>query len=320
MIDTVLVGVTATDAKLTGPSAEALTAARAIATDVHAVWLADGEADLEALGQFGAATVWVPGEPVNLAVTAAAAHLVGQAAEQAGAGLIVLPSTFAAKDIAGELAAASGSGAVVDATAVELDGEDVVATKSVLAGTWTTTCAALGPRPIITLKPNSVPAAPADNPAQCHTEQVAVQLPERAARVRVVSSTPHEHTSGVPLDQAATVVVGGRGVEGDFTQVAELADVLGGAVGATRVATDEGWIEHAAQIGQTGTMISPRLYIGCGVSGAIHHTAGMQAAQTIVAINNDPDAPLMEMADLAIVGDVNDVVPQAIEHLRGGQG
>ena len=112
------------------------------------------------------------------------------------------------------------------------------------------------------------------------------------------------------------VVVGGGGTEGDFTPIEELADVLGAAVGATRVATDEGWIDHSAQIGQTGVTVAPRLYIGAGVSGAIHHRSGMQAAETIVAVNTDPDAPIFELADLGIVGDLTEVLPQAAAEIR----
>ena len=123
--------------------------------------------------------------------------------------------------------------------------------------------------------------------------------------------------SGRPdLSAAQVVVVGGRGTEGDFSLVAELADVLGGAVGATRVATDEGWIDHEAQIGQTGVTVSPRLYIGAGVSGAVHHRGGMQSAGTIVAVNNDPEAPIFEIADLGIVGDLQTVLPAATQELR----
>src|SRR5690606_25969948 len=123
--------------------------------------------------------------------------------------------------------------------------------------------------------------------------------------------------SGRPdLATAATVVVGGRGTQGDFTLLEELADVLGGSVGATRVAVDEGWVGHELQVGQTGVTINPVLYISAGVSGAIHHVGGMRAAQTVVAVNEDPDAPLMELADYAIVGDLTSVLPRLTARLR----
>ena len=123
-------------------------------------------------------------------------------------------------------------------------------------------------------------------------------------------------TVGPDLGSASIVVVGGRGTEGDFSVVEELADVLGGAVGATRVATDEGWIGHDAQIGQTGVTIAPRLYVGVGVSGAVHHRGGMQASGTIVAVNSDPDAPIFEIADFGVIGDLFTVVPQAAAEIR----
>nr|WP_281372998.1 FAD-binding protein [Kineococcus aurantiacus] len=122
------------------------------------------------------------------------------------------------------------------------------------------------------------------------------------------------------MAEAEVVVVGGRGVEGDFTAVEELADVLGGAVGATRVATDEGWIGHEAQVGQTGVTISPRLYVGAGVSGAVHHKGGMAASGVVVAINNDPDAPIFEFADYGVVGDLGEVLPALTAELRARRG
>jgi electron transfer flavoprotein alpha subunit len=143
-----------------------------------------------------------------------------------------------------------------------------------------------------------------------------LDVPARAVRVEVVERTPVAPSDRPDLASADTVVVGGRGTEGDFGPLEELADVLGAAVGATRVATDEGWIGHEAQIGQTGVTVSPRLYIGAGVSGAVHHRGGMQASGTIVAINPDPEAPIFEIADYGIVGDLFTVVPALTAELR----
>jgi electron transfer flavoprotein alpha subunit len=134
--------------------------------------------------------------------------------------------------------------------------------------------------------------------------------------VRLVERTERPASGRPDLASAHVVVAGGRGTEGDFSAVEELADVLGAAVGATRVATDEGWIGHDAQIGQTGVTVSPRLYIGAGISGAVHHRGGMQASGTIVAVNSDPDAPIFEIADFGVVGDLFQVLPQAAAELR----
>ena len=159
--------------------------------------------------------------------------------------------------------------------------------------------------------PSTVEGAPAPQVGE-HT----VTVSDKARRVTLVERTERPASGRPDLGSASIVVVGGRGTEGDFSVVEELADVLGGAVGATRVATDEGWIGHDAQIGQTGVTIAPRLYVGVGVSGAVHHRGGMQASGTIVAINSDPDAPIFEIADFGVVGDLFTVLPQAVAEIR----
>ena len=146
-------------------------------------------------------------------------------------------------------------------------------------------------------------------------EPLEVPVSAEAAAVRLVSREATSVASGPVLSEARTVVVGGRGVDGDFDLVRSLAQPLDAAVGATRVACDEGWIERSAQIGQTGETVSPRLYIGLGVSGAVHHTSGIQGAGTVVAICDDSEAPIFEMADFGVVGDVTEVVPQLVEEL-----
>jgi len=309
-----LVVVDHVDGALTAPSAEVLTLARSLtAGPVSAVAL---EApDTAALGRHGASTVYVPAlDGLSPTVSAVAAEAVLAAVRQTDPAAVLLVSSFAGKELSARLAVALDSGAVVDATGVTVDGGALVASKVVLQGTWETTCEVTRGVPVIAVKPTVVEAAAVDG-AEPEVVAVPVEFSDAARAVRVLSRT--EHPRGrAPLGEARAVVVGGRGVEGDFSLVTELADELGAAVGATRVATDEGWIEHAAQVGQTGVTISPRLYIGVGVSGAIHHTAGMQAAQTVVAVNSDPEAPIFEMADLGIVGDLNDVLPQAIAELR----
>jgi electron transfer flavoprotein alpha subunit len=313
----VLVVVDHSGGALTGPSAEALTLARTLAGDGGVVAVALEAPDLPALGRYGATEVDVPdlgGRSAEVAAVAAEAVLAVVARTQPAAVLLV--SSFAGKEVTARLAVALGSGAIVDATGVEVteDGSLAVA-KVVLQGSWDTTCTVRRGVPVIALKPTSVDAVAVDGPEPA-VVSLPVELSEVAKAVRVVSRTEHPRGGRAPLAEAKAVVVGGRGVDGDFGLVEQLADEIGAAVGATRVATDEGWIDHAAQIGQTGVTIAPRLYIGVGVSGAIHHTAGMQAAETIVAVNNDPEAPIFEMADLGIVGDLGDVLPQALEELR----
>ncbi|WP_127131673.1 electron transfer flavoprotein subunit alpha/FixB family protein [Georgenia sp. SYP-B2076] len=314
----VLVVVDHVGGALTAPSAEVLTLARTLAgpAGVAAAALTDAP-DLDALGRYGVGTVHVPElDGLSPEVTAVAAEAVLAVAREVEPAAVLLVSTFAGKELAARLAVALGSGAIVDATGVAVTADGTLAvSKTVLQGTWDTTCAVTRGVPVVALKPTAAEAVPAPSGAATAVS-VPVGFSAGARAVRVVSRTEHPRGGRAPLSEAKVVVVGGRGVDGDFTLVEELADELGAAVGATRVATDEGWIEHSAQVGQTGVTISPRLYIGAGVSGAIHHTAGMQAAETVVAINNDPEAPIFEMADLGVVGDVSDVLSQAIAELR----
>lgn len=303
---------------LTGPSAEVLTLARSLtAGGVDAVALTDAP-DTAALAAQGVRRVYVP-ELGGLApeVGAVAAEAVLAAVADAAPAAVLLVSSFAGKEVAARLAVGLGSGAVVDATGVA-PAEDgaLVVSKTVLQGTWDTTCAVTRGVPVIAVKPTAVEATAAPAPGPAEPRPLPVAFSDLARAVRRVSRTERPRGGRAPLAEARTVVVGGRGVDGDFTLVEQLADELGGAVGATRVATDEGWIDHTAQVGQTGVTVSPRLYVGVGVSGAIHHTAGMQSAEVVVAVNEDPEAPIFEMADLGIVGDLNEVLPQAIAELR----
>jgi len=285
---------------------------------VHGVWVDPAGPDAEALadlGAHGAVTVHVvdPGGRHHLTpvIAEAVQGVVAAVAPRA----VLLTNSFEHKEVAAVLGVRTGAGVVVDAAAVdEHDGRFVV-TKSVFAATWTTRCLIRTSLAVIAVKPNAAEAARTDAgpaPIDEHSFDAAgaargVELVERAERA----------PSGRPdLSAAQVVVVGGRGTEGDFSLVSALADVLGGAVGATRVATDEGWIDHEAQIGQTGVTVSPRLYIGAGVSGAVHHRGGMQSAGTIVAVNSDPEAPIFEIADLGIVGDLRTVLPAATAELR----
>lgn len=307
---------------LTTPSAEILTLARQLAGDGEVVAMSlDPDPDVARLGAYGAATVHVPdlaGLPAESSAVAGEAVLAVCAQVRPAAVLLV--SSFAGKELAARLAVSLASGAVVDATAVEVREGAVTASKPVFAGTWSTTCAVTRGTPVVAVKPTSVEAVEVTGPVEARVAGVPVEFSAAARAVELVSRTERPAGGRPPLAEAKVVVVGGRGVDGDFSLVEELADEIGGAVGATRVATDEGWIDHSAQVGQTGVTISPRLYIGAGVSGAVHHTAGIQAAETIVAVTDDPDAPIFEMADFGVVGDLNDVLPQAIAELRRRRG
>lgn len=312
------------DGTLRAPVRELLTLAREVAGDaaVHGVWAGDQDpaAALPALAAQGVSTVHRLVVDADVHLSAVLADGLQAALATSGAALLLLVSSFENKEAAARLAVRTGAGVVTDADGLGVEDGRVVAHKTVLAGTWTTRCAVVAPSAVVTVKANAVAAQDVATPSTPEVVDLAVTVGAGSTRVRLVERTEHAASGRPDLGSAHVVVVGGRGTEGDFAVVEELADVLGGAVGATRVATDEGWIGHDAQIGQTGVTVSPRLYVGAGVSGAVHHRGGMQASGTIVAVNSDPDAPIFEIADFGIVGDLFTVLPQASAELRRLQG
>ena len=318
----VLVDLETAESAPTGPSLELLTAARGLTGgDVIALALQPlGEPARAALAGAGATRLLTAdlGESVHLPATAADAVVAAVGTVQPAAVLVV--SDYRGKELAGRAAVLLDSACVSDATALEAGGagDDSVlrASKLVLSGSWSTTVSvgSAGSAPIIAVRPGIAEVSAADG-APLTAEPLEVPVSAEATAVRLVSREATSVASGPALTEARIVVVGGRGVDGDFDLVRSLAEPLGAAVGATRVACDEGWIERSAQIGQTGETISPRLYIGLGVSGAVHHTSGIQGAGTVVAICDDSEAPIFEMADFGVVGDVTEVVPQLVEEL-----
>ena len=224
------------------------------------------------------------------------------------------------RDVAGAMSATLGWGVLSNALgATWADGGPVVE-MSVFGGKLTTTSRFTGPTGIVTVRPNVVTAAPSKAAGSVEVvEAVGGDLRQPAVRVaeRVV-----EAGTAAPIEEAKVIVAGGRGVGGPdgFRLVEQIAEALGGAVGATRAAVDAGWIPYGQQIGQTGKIVKPQLYLALGISGAIQHKVGMQTAETIVAVNRDPDAPIADFADLVVIGDLFEVGPALLAELRARSG
>jgi electron transfer flavoprotein alpha subunit len=299
---------------------EALTAARALGEPSAVVLGAPGSAAgvRDSLAEYGAAKVYVAENPeiddyLVLPKVDVLAFLVAAKAPRA----VVIPSTPEGRELAARLAVRTGSGFLTDVVDIASDG---TATQVVFAGQFVVHSIVTTGTPIYTLRGNSVAPVPAA--AAADEEAVEVLISDAARRTQVLDRVV-ERAGGRPeLTEASVVVAGGRGVASaaNFSIVEDLADSLGGAVGASRAAVDSGFYPHAFQIGQTGKSVSPELYVAIGISGAIQHRAGMQTSKIIVAINKDPEAPIFELADFGIVGDLFQVTPRATELVKARRG
>lgn len=295
-------------------SLELVTLARRIGDPVVVVIGPEAAATAPALGEYGATVVVAVDAPeVVDHLVAPAAETLAQLVARFSPAAVLVPSSTSGKETAGRLAIKIGSGMITDAVEVDVEDGRVVATKSVFAGDWATRCTVTHGIPIVCVKPNAV--APEKAPAQPTVESFVPDLPESALAARIVDRSPREAGGRPDLAEAAVVVSGGRGTQGDFAPVETLADALGGAVGASRAAVDAGWYPHTNQVGQTGKTVSPQLYVAAGISGAVQHRAGMQTSRTVVAVNKDPEAPIFEMADFGVVGDLGEVLPAAAEEI-----
>jgi electron transfer flavoprotein alpha subunit len=304
------------DSHVSKPALELLTLARRIGEPVAVVFGDTSETIAKELGEYGAVRVLTVTDPaMDGYLVAPQAEALAQIAQTMQPTAILITSTPEGKEIAGRLAVKLGSGLITDATDVAADGST---TQSVFAGNWTVTASVTHGAPVITVKPNAI--TPEAAPTEATTEQIEVTISDAAKTARIVSREPKRSSGRPELTEAAVVVSGGRGTGGDFAAVEELADVLGGAVGASRAAVDAGWYPYAYQIGQTGKTVSPQLYIAVGISGAIQHRAGMQTSKAIVAVNKDSEAPIFAIADLGIVGDLHRVLPAVIEAIKERKG
>jgi electron transfer flavoprotein alpha subunit len=301
-------------------AAQMLTAARERGDTVHAALFGEGAgSSAEQLGAYGVskAFVWEGPEAAQYATGPLVAALEA-ALNASGAPILLYPADPFLSDVVARTAVRVRAGMVSDAVDLSAEGDRMVATKAIFGGEMTSRCQVRGDRrQFIGVKANSFVAEEVGgSPAEVVT--LDVQLDERATRVKIVDTVEQSGGARPEMTEAAIIVAGGRGL-GDpegFRLVEELADALGGAVGASRAATDAGWYPHQHQIGQTGKTVAPTLYIGVGISGAIQHRAGMQTSQTIVAINKDAEAPLFSIADFAVVGDLYKILPPLAEEIR----
>jgi electron transfer flavoprotein alpha subunit len=266
------------------------------------------------LGEYGAAKIYAAEHP-DLAgyLVAPKATVLAQLIGQVSPAAVLLASTQEGKEIAGRLAVKLDNGLLTDVVDLAADG---TATQVVFAGSTIVKSKVARGLPLVTLRPNSV--TPAAAPATPEVSTVDVTLTDADRLTTVVDRIVEQKGSRPELTEASVVVSGGRGMGSadNFKVVEELADLLGGAVGASRAATDSGFYPHQFQVGQTGKTVSPQLYVAVGISGAIQHRAGMQTSKTIVAVNKDAEAPIFELADFGVVGDLFKVVPQAAEEIR----
>ncbi|RBQ14308.1 electron transfer flavoprotein subunit alpha/FixB family protein [Spongiactinospora rosea] len=311
----ILVLVEHVDGEVKKVTLELLTLARGQGAP-SAVWAGPGytEEARAKLAEYGAEKVYVAdSQEIVDYVVAPKAELLAQLVSAASAGGVLIAATGEGKEIAGRLAIKTDSGVITDAVGL---GEGFVADQSVFGGGVNVRSRVAKGTPIVAVRPNSVTPEPAAGAGA--EERVSVTLSDAARAARVAERVKEEKGARPELAEAAIVVSGGRGVGSaeDFALIEHLADSLGAAVGASRAATDLGWYPHQFQVGQTGKTVSPQLYIAVGISGAIQHRAGMQTAKTIIAVNKDSEAPIFELADFGVVGDLFQVVPQLVEEIE----
>jgi electron transfer flavoprotein alpha subunit len=268
------------------------------------------------------------------------ASVVTKVAQEQAAGIVILPTTTRGREIAAMVAIDLGSGVMPDVTALDVDGDNVIATRPVYAGKLFAKTVCQAEPLVITTRVRAFKKPQGDSSIKGEPVRVDAVMAEADIHSKVVGYAEAE--DGVSLTDASVIVSGGRGVSNNpalsppdgmdekeaeiwrahqgFKLVSDLASVVGGAVGASRAAVDAGYVPYAHQVGQTGKVVSPDLYIACGISGAIQHLAGMRTSKVIVAINKDPDAPIFKLARFGVVGDLYDVLPPLTEALRNRLG
>jgi electron transfer flavoprotein alpha subunit len=307
------------EGNLKNVTAELITAARALGEPSAVVIGAPGTAEklTDGLKAAGAAKIYVAeSDVVEQYLVTPKVDVLNALVESASPVAVLVVASAEGREIAGRVAAETGSGVLIDVIGVK---EGPIGIHSIFGGAYTTEAKADGDAPVIAMRPGAIEAEPTAGAG----EVVTVEVPAPAENAtKITSRQPAQKSARPELTEAKIVVAGGRGVgsKENFGIVEELADAFGGAVGASRAAVDSGFYEGQFQVGQTGKTVSPQLYLALGISGAIQHRAGMQTSKTIVAVNKDEEAPIFEIADYGIVGDLFKVTPQLTDAVKARKG
>ncbi|WP_197373856.1 electron transfer flavoprotein subunit alpha/FixB family protein [Mycolicibacterium baixiangningiae] len=315
----VLVLVEHAEGALKKVTSELITAARALGEPSAVVVGKPGTAEplVDGLKAAGAAKVYVAeSDDAESYLVTPQVDVLAALAESNSPAAVLLAASADGKEIGGRLAARIGSGVLTDVIEVKEGGKAV---HSIFGGAYTVEAEVTGETPVITVRAGAIDAEPADGAG----EVVTVEVPAQAeTATKITKREPAVAGDRPELTEATVVVSGGRGVGSaeNFSIVEDLADALGGAVGASRAAVDSGYYPGQFQVGQTGKTVSPQLYIALGISGAIQHRAGMQTSKTIIAVNKDEEAPIFEVSDLGVVGDLFKVTPQLTEKVKARKG
>ncbi len=321
MSEVLVVAETTASGAVRKPTLELLTAARGLGEPAAVVFGAPSDEAVSQLGEYGATKVYaVSADGLGDYLSLPKAEAVVQIAKSANPLAVLITSGPEGKDIAARVAVTLNSGIVPDATSVGTDGGSVVATQSVFAGRFIAKSQIVRGPAVVTMRPNATNAEAA--PASAAVETVSVSLTDAAKGAKVTSREAKVSSGRPDLTDAAMIVAGGRGVgsQEGFAVIEQTADAMGAAVGASRTVTDQHWAPHDLQVGQTGKTVAPSLYIAAGISGAIQHRAGMQSSKTIVVVNKDAKAPMFQIADFGVVGDLHKVLPSLVEEIGKRKG